>query len=153
MALRNILKDGDETLKKISKEVTVFDEKLHKLLDDMRETMMHYNGVGIAAVQVGILKRAVLVLDENEKIIELINPKIINMQETYNDIEGCLSVPGIFGMVDRPVSTTVSATDRYGKEFIITGEDLMSRALCHEIEHLDGHLFKEKVTEYVEVDS
>lgn len=152
MALRNILKDGDETLNKISKEVTAFDEKLHKLLDDMRETMIHYNGVGIAAVQVGILKRAILILDADENIIELINPKIIKTEENYNDIEGCLSVPGIFGKVDRPLITTVSAMDRYGKEFIITGKELTSRALCHEIEHLDGHLFKEKVTEYVEVD-
>lgn len=152
MALRNILKDGDETLNKVSKEVTVFDEKLHKLLDDMRETMIHYNGVGIAAVQVGILKRVILVLDDDENIIELINPKIIKMQDSYNDIEGCLSVPGIFGMVDRPLTTKVSAMDRYGQKFTITGEKLVSRALCHEIEHLDGHLFKEKVTEYVEVD-
>lgn len=149
MALREIRKKGDEVLYKVCKEIKDFDKKLGILLDDMYDTMNKADGVGLAAPQVGILKRCA-VIDVGEGKIELINPKIIKEEGLQTGTEGCLSVPGEWGEVERPQKVTVEAFDRYGKKFTITGEDLLARALCHEIEHLDGHLFLERVIRFVE---
>lgn len=149
MAIREIRKEGDPILAKVCKEVTSFDNKLHILLDDMYETMKKQDGVGLAAPQVGILKRA-CVIDVGTGPIELVNPSIIEESGSQTGSEGCLSVPGVFGMVERPEKVTVRAQDRDGKWFKIKGEELLARAFCHEIEHLDGHLFRERVTEYCE---
>lgn len=149
MALREIRKKGDEILYKKCKEVKFFDKKLSILLDDMYETMQKAEGVGLAAPQVGILKNAV-VIDIGEGKIELINPKIIRESGVQNGTEGCLSVPGVYGEVERPNEVTVAAQDRNGNPFEISGTELLARALCHEIEHLDGKLFLDKVTKFVE---
>ena len=149
MALREIRKDGDEILSKKCKEVKVFDQKLHILLDDMYETMNKANGVGLAAPQVGILKR-VAVIDIGEGKIELINPQIIKTKGSQNGAEGCLSFPGLFGEVERPDYVKVKALDRNGKEFVLEGRELLARAICHECDHLDGVVFTEHVTEYIE---
>ena len=149
MALRNILKQGDETLTKRCRPVTDFNERLHTLLDDMAETMTEANGVGLAAPQVGILRRAVVVLETNvpegepERVIELVNPEILESSGEQTGPEGCLSVPGDFGMVTRPDHVKVRAQDRDGNWFEIEGVDLTARAFCHEIDHLDGHMFTE----------
>ena len=140
MALREIRKEGDEVLSKVCKEVKVFDKKLGILLDDMYETMQKNNGAGLAAPQVGILKRAV-VIDVGDGLIELINPKIIKEEGSQIGSEGCLSVPGVWGEVERPESVTVEALDRNGKKFEMSGTGLLARAFCHEIDHLDGILY------------
>ena len=149
MALREIREKDDEVLHKVCKEVTVFNERLGILLDDMYETMLSRDGVGLAAPQVGIIKR-VAVIDVGEGKIELVNPVIVSEEGVQNGSEGCLSVPGVFGEVERPQKVTVEAYDRNGNKFTVTGEDLLARALCHEIEHLDGKLFLERVTNCVE---
>lgn len=149
MAIRQIRTQGDEILNKKCKTVTKFDEKLHILLDDMYDTMKDRDGVGLAAPQVGILKRAVVIDIGNGKI-ELINPEIIEESGSQTGSEGCLSVPGVWGEVTRPNVVIVKAQDRDGKWFKITGEELLARAFCHEVEHLDGHLFTEKVEKYLE---
>lgn len=149
MALREIRKDGDEILSKKCKEVKVFDQKLHILLDDMYDTMNKANGVGLAAPQVGILKRAA-VIDIGEGRIELINPEIIKTKGSQTGAEGCLSFPGLFGEVERPDYVKVKAFDRNGKEFVLEGRELLARAICHECDHLDGIVFTEYVTEYLE---
>ncbi len=149
MALREIRTEGDEILSKVCKPVTKFDEKLHILLDDMYDTMADKDGVGLAAPQVGILKRAV-VIDIGDGRIELINPEIIETSGEQTGSEGCLSVPGVWGEVTRPNVVTVKAQDRNGKWFTATGEELLARAMVHEVEHLDGHLFLEKVTKFLE---
>lgn len=150
MAIRNIVKVGDPVLRKISRPVVAFDERLHALLDDMRETLLAVDGAGLAAVQVGILRRVVLVYTDDE-MIELINPVILETDGEQIDPEGCLSVPEVYGTVSRPYTVTVRAQDRFGKEFTITGQGLRARAFCHELEHLDGGLFTDKVLEYLEV--
>lgn len=144
MAIRNIIQVGDEILRKKSKPVREFDEKLGELLDDMRETMIKNDGCGLAGVQVGILRR-VIVLDVNHMKIELINPEIIDSYGEAIEREGCLSVKGETGYVKRPKEVTVKAQDRYGNEFILTGVDMLARALCHEIDHLEGILYIDKV--------
>lgn len=144
MAIRNIIQVGNEILRKKSKEVKEYDEKLWELLDDMRETMVKNDGCGLAGVQVGVLRR-VVVLDVNHMKFELINPVIIDARGEQIEKEGCLSVKGESGYVKRPTEVTVKANDRYGNEFIITGVDLLARALCHEIDHLDGILYIDKV--------
>jgi len=149
MAIREIRKKDDEILSKVCKEVKVFDKKLGILLDDMYETMVKNNGVGLAGPQVGILKR-VVVIDIGEGKIELVNPEIIAKSGTQNDAEGCLSVPGVFGEVERPMEVTVRAMDRNGEVFEISGRELLARAFCHELDHLEGKLFLEKVTKFVE---
>lgn len=149
MALREVRTRGDEILYKKCKVVKNFDEKLHILLDDMYETMQSHEGVGLAAPQVGILKRAV-VIDVGEGKIELINPEIIEESGEQTDSEGCLSVPGVYGEVTRPIKVTVQAQDRYGKKFKLTGENLLARAICHETEHLDGKLFLDKVIRFID---
>lgn len=149
MALREIREKDDEVLHKVCKEVTVFNERLGILLDDMYETMLSRDGVGLAAPQVGIIKR-VAVIDVGDGKIELVNPVIVSEEGVQNGSEGCLSVPGVFGEVERPQKVTVEAYDRNGNKFTVTGEDLLARALCHEIEHLDGKLFLERVTNFLE---
>ena len=144
MAIRNVVQDGDEILRKKSKPVKEFDEKLWELLDDMRETMNKNDGVGLAAVQVGVLRR-VVVLDINNMKLELINPEIIDSFGEQIDQEGCLSCKGQWGYVKRPQEVTVKAQDRYGNEYVITGVDLLAKALCHEIDHLEGILFVDKI--------
>lgn len=152
MAVRKILTIGDETLNKKSKEVEKINERIITLLDDMTETLKMANGMGIAAPQVGVLRR-VVVIDTDDGIREFINPVLVGTsEEMINDVEGCLSVPGKMGYVLRPKTATVRALDRNGKEFELTGEGLLARAICHELEHLDGHLYTEKVTEYYEPD-
>ena len=149
MAIREIREKGDEILYKKCKAVVKFDEKLHILLDDMYETMQSRDGVGLAAPQVGILKRAV-VIDVGDGKIELINPEIVEESGEQTGSEGCLSVPGVFGEVTRPNVVTVKAQDRDGKWFKITGKELLVRAFCHEIEHLDGKLFLDRVIRFID---
>lgn len=146
MALRKIIERGDECLTKVCRPVTEFNGRLHQLLDDMAETLSDANGAGLAAPQVGVLRRACLVLDEDtEEYIELINPKIISQGGEQTGLEGCLSVPGKFGIVTRPNRVRVRAQDRDGNWFEVEDEGLTARAFCHELEHLDGHLFTEHV--------
>ena len=149
MAIREIREKGDEILYKKCKAVVKFDEKLHILLDDMYETMQSRDGVGLAAPQVGILKRAV-VIDVGDGKIELINPEIVEESGEQTGSEGCLSVPGVFGEVTRPNVVTVKAQYRNGKWFKITGKELLARAFCHEIEHLDGKLFLDRVIRFID---
>lgn len=151
MAIRNIIRKGDEILNKISKPVTVFDKKLHTLLDDMQDTMFEANGVGLAAPQIAVLKRIAVVLNcETEEVYELINPEILCKKNEFRDIEGCLSLPGVYGYVTRPQTVTVRAQDRFGKFYEVTGENLLARAFSHEIDHLDGKLFDDLVEEYLD---
>lgn len=176
MALRNILKDGDPALLKKSREVTDFNERLHTLLDDMRETLLEANGLGLAAPQVGVLRRVALIVeipavesveaepcdelestdvgansvlppDEPElpepepNIIELINPELVFEDGEQTGSEGCLSLPGLYGMVTRPQTVKVKAQDRFGEWFELEASDLTARAACHEIDHLNGIIF------------
>ncbi len=142
MALRNILGDEEELLRKKSREVVKFDQRLWDLLDDMAETMYKANGVGLAAPQVGVLRRAVVV-DIGEGLIELINPVIVSKKGTQSGSEGCLSSPGRYGLVTRPMKVKVKALDRYGKPVSYEGKELLARAFCHEVDHLDGILFQD----------
>jgi len=151
LALRKILTFGDEQLNKKCRTVEKIDDRIISLLDDMAETLYESGGVGLAAPQIGILKR-ICVIDIGEGLIELINPEIISVYGSEIADEGCLSVPGKYGKVERPTEVTVRATDRDGNEYEITGEGLLARALCHEIDHLDGIVFVDKVIEYTEVD-
>ena len=141
--LRTIITEGDPTLNKVCHPVTKFDEKLWTLLDDMRETLMESNGVGLAAPQVGILRRAVLVINGQDEVLELINPTIVHTEGEQEDMEGCLSVPGKWGFVKRPMVVRVRAQDRNGNWFEVEDEGLTARCFCHELDHLDGHLFVE----------
>ena len=140
MALRNIVKLGDDVLRKKCRAVTMIDSKTHQLLDDMAQTMHAANGVGLAAPQVGLLKR-IVVIDVGDGVIELINPEIVATSGEQTDDEGCLSVPDKFLPVSRPNVVKVRALDRYGKSFTMEGEGLLARAFCHEIDHLDGKMF------------
>lgn len=149
MAIREVRKKDDEVLYKVCKPVKDFDKRLWILLDDMYDTMKEKDGVGLAAPQVGILKRAV-VIDVGEGKIELINPEIIKSSGSQTGPEGCLSVPGVFGEVERPNEVTVKAQDRNGNFFEISGTELLARAFCHELEHLDGKLFLDRVIKFVE---
>ncbi|KPU28275.1 peptide deformylase [Caloranaerobacter sp. TR13] len=144
MAIRQLRYIGDPILRKKSREVTKIDERIKVLLDDMLETMYKNEGVGLAAPQVGILKR-VIVIDIGEGPIKLINPEIISMEDEIIDVEGCLSVPGESGEVKRPGKVKIKYLDENGKELIIEGTGLLARALCHEIDHLNGILFVDKV--------
>lgn len=142
MALRNIVVQGDNVLAKVCRPVTKFDKRLHVLLDDMAETLEYANGVGLAAPQVGVLRRVVLV-DIGEEILELINPEIIKTSGKQTGLEGCLSVPGQYGIVTRPNVVSVRAQDRFGEWYEVEGEELIARCFCHELDHLDGHLYTE----------
>lgn len=150
MALRKIVEVGDECLLKKCRPVTEFNKRLHELLDDMAETLTDASGAGLAAPQVGVLRRVCLVLDEDsEEYLELINPEIIETRGEQTGIEGCLSLPGKWGIVERPNYVRVRAQDRDGNWFEAEGEELTARAFCHEIEHLDGHLFSEHVEHFL----
>ena len=149
MAIREIRTKDDEILTKVCKEVKVFDKKLGILIDDMYDTMKKHDGVGLAAPQVGILKR-VVVIDVGDERIELVNPVIIAESGKQVGPEGCLSVPGVFGEVERPNKVTVRAQDRNGNFFEKSGTELLARAFCHELEHLEGKLFLERVTKFLE---
>ena len=149
MALRNIVTEGDPVLSKRCRTVTDFNKRLHQLIDDMRETLLDADGVGLAAPQVGVLRRVVLVLDTTkedippeEQLIELINPEVAAQSGEQIGPEGCLSIPGVYGIVKRPDLVKINAQDRYGKPFEIWGSALTARAFCHEINHLDGILFR-----------
>ena len=144
MAIRNIVKDGDDILRKVCRSQLTFDDRLATILDDMIETMYAADGVGLAAPQVGILRRY-CVIDIGEGVIELINPVIVSTEGEQCDQEGCLSFPGEYGMVSRPEKVTVRAQNRNGENFTITGEGLLARALCHEIDHLDGIVYKDRL--------
>lgn len=143
MALRRIVLQGEDCLTKVCRPVTDFDNRLHILLNDMADTLLDSGGVGLAAPQVGILRRVCVVQNENDEIIELINPEIVYTQGEQTGLEGCLSVPGKFGVVTRPEVVRVRAQDRDGSFFEVEDSDLTARCFCHEIEHLDGHLFVE----------
>jgi len=168
MATRNILKNGENSLNKVSREVTDFNKRLHILLDDMRETLIEANGLGLAAPQIGVLRRVALIVDTsdeldqdsesdqddevelseeeirehlNSKIIELVNPEIIENDGEQSGREGCLSVPGVLGIVTRPLTVLIKAQDRDGNAFELEVSDLTARAACHEIDHLNGVIF------------
>ena len=144
MALRTILTDKDPALHKVCRPVTSFDGRLHDLLDDLKETLAAAHGAGLAAPQVGILRRCVVVVDANDEMLELVNPEIVWTSEEQQDgLEGCLSVPGMWGMVERPMRVRVRAQDRNGAFFEAEGEEIVARCFCHELDHLDGHVFTE----------
>ncbi len=146
MALRDIVQFGNDVLRKKCRQVTAFDEKLAILLDDMAETLHSAQGVGLAAPQVGILRRAIVIdIQDKKGLVELVNPEILESSGLQQGNEGCLSAPGEWCEVDRPSHVVVKAQDRKGKEFTITGDGLMARALCHEIDHLEGILFTDRV--------
>lgn len=146
MAIRNIREEGDEILRKKSKEVDVINDKIITLVKDMADTMYDAGGVGLAAPQVGILKR-IVVIDVGDGLIELINPKIIGQSGEQSEMEGCLSVPDTIGKVIRPARVVVEARNPKGKEIVVEGEGLLARALAHEIDHLEGILFIDKAVE------
>ncbi len=141
MATRKIVLDGEEILRKKSKEVTAFDDKLATLLDDMKETLYKNDGAGLAAPQVGVLRRVVVIDIGDENYYELVNPVITKTDGMQSGPEGCLSVPGEFGIVERPNEVTVEGYDRSGKQYTLTGTGLLARAICHEVDHLNGQLF------------
>ena len=154
MGLRKILTDKDPALHKVCKPVEVFDNKLHKLLDDMHDTLIESGGVGLAAPQVGILRRVFLVdvgAEENE-IVEFINPEIIETDGEQVGPEGCLSVPGKYGLVKRPYYAKVRAQDRNGEWFEAEGEELIARCFCHELDHLDGIVYTQVMERYLSED-
>jgi peptide deformylase len=150
MALRNILTKEDQTLYKKCRPVTDFNARLHQLLDDMGDTLIDSDGVGLAAPQVGVLRRAVVVLETNVAegqepyIIELVNPEIVSTSGEQTGAEGCLSVPGEYGVVTRPMDVTVRAQNRFGETFTVSGTGLTARCFCHELDHLDGVIFTTK---------
>lgn len=143
MALREIITQGDPVLGKVCRPVEKFDQRLHDLLDDMKETLAESNGVGLAAPQIGILRRVVVVVDAEDNMVELVNPVIIASEGEQTGLEGCLSVPGKYGVVTRPYKATVRAQNRNGQFFEVTGEEITARCFFHELDHLDGHLFVE----------
>ena len=149
MAIRTIVLREDPSLRNISRPVTNFDARLHTLLDDMRETLIEADGVGLAAPQVGVLRRVVIVFN-GVNYLELINPEIVSTEGEQTEAEGCLSIPGVCGTVSRPNFVKVRAQDRHGNHFEVGGEGLTARAFCHEIDHLNGILFTDKVIDYIE---
>ena len=148
MGLRRIHTDQESALHKVCKPVTNFDKKLHILLDDMRETLIDSNGVGLAAPQVGILRRVVLV-DNGEEVLELINPELVETSGEQYGAEGCLSVPGKYGWVKRPMYAKVKAQDRFGNWYEADGEELTARCFCHELDHLDGIVYTQVMDRFL----
>ena len=144
MALRKILTDGDPALHKMCRPVTSFDARLHTLLDDLKETLADANGAGLAAPQVGILRRVVIVVDAEVNMLELVNPEIVSQEGEQEGFEGCLSLSGMYGIVKRPMKVKVQAQDRHGNPVEYEREGITARCFCHEIEHLDGHMYYEK---------
>ena len=148
MGIRKILTDKDPALHKVCRPVEKFDWRLHRLLDDMRDTLAEANGVGLAAPQVGILRRVVIV-DTGEEILELVNPEMLEVSGEQVGPEGCLSVPGKYGLVKRPYIAKVRAQDRDGQWFEAEGEELIARCFCHELDHLDGIVYTEVMERYL----
>ncbi len=148
MGIRKILTDKEPSLHKVCKEVTVFDKKLHKLLDDMADTLEEANGVGLAAPQVGILRR-VVVVDVGDEILELVNPTLVETSGEQIGAEGCLSVPGRYGLVKRPNFAKVRAQDRNGEWFEAEAEELIARCFCHELDHLDGIVYTQVMDRFL----
>ena len=148
MGLRKILTDKEPSLHKVCRPVEKFDRRLHKLLDDMVETMLDAGGVGLAAPQIGILRRVVIV-DTGEEILELVNPELLETSGEQEGAEGCLSVPGRYGWVKRPYYAKVRAQDRYGNWFEAEGEELIGRCFCHELDHLDGILYTQVMDRFL----
>ena len=144
MALRNIVKEGDPVLRKVSREVTDVNDRIRALIDDLTETMRNAEGVGLAAPQVGVLRR-VTVIDIGEGLHEFVNPEIIEERDYHEVVEGCLSCPDEFGLINRPSYVKARAFDRFGNQFEIEGEDFFAQAMSHEFDHLDGVIFKSKV--------
>ena len=149
MALRKIALQGEPCLTKVCRPVTEFNDRLHVLLDDLADTLEDSGGVGLAAPQVGVLRRVCVVLDEEDQLIELVNPEIIRTEGEQTGLEGCLSVPGKYGEVTRPEIVRVRAQDRDGNWFEVEDEGLTARCFCHEIEHLDGHLYTEHIDRFL----
>ena len=147
MAIRTIVTNEDPVLSKRCHPVTQFDEKLWDLLDDMKETLAKANGAGLAAPQVGILRRVAIVVNEEGTMLELINPEILERKGEQDGLEGCLSIPGMWGYVIRPMWVKVRAQNRFGEFVEYTGEELTARCFCHELDHLDGHLYSELADE------
>ncbi len=145
MAILNILKNDDPILRKVSRKVDEITPRILTLLDDMKDTLYKANGCGLAAVQVGVLRRVVIIETEEGKLYEMINPEIIERSdELQHELEGCLSLPGRWGITERPQKVTVKAMDRNGNYYTVTGTDLLARAICHETDHLDGVLYSDK---------
>ena len=151
MALRRIHTDQEPALHKVCKKVTAFDKKLETLLDDMKETLADANGVGLAAPQVGILRR-VVVVDTGEEILELVNPELLETSGEQVGPEGCLSVPGKYGLVKRPMTAKIRAQDRHGDWFEAEGEELIARCFCHELDHLDGIVYTQVMERFLSED-
>ena len=149
MGLRKILTDKEPALHKVCKQVVTFDNKLHKLLDDMAETLLDANGVGLAAPQVGILRRVVIVDIGEEEMLELVNPELVETSGEQEGPEGCLSVPGKYGLVKRPYKAKVRAQDRNGEWFEVEGEELIGRCFCHELDHLDGIVYTQVMERFL----
>ena len=149
MAIRRIVTQGDDRLAKQCRTVTDFNKRLHILLDDMQETLSEAQGAGLAAPQVGILRRAVVILDDDDKMMELVNPEILEESGEQRGPEGCISVPVKCGMVNLHNLVRIMAQDRYGNWFEAEGEGLMARCFCHEIEHLNGHLYVEHIDHFL----
>lgn len=150
MAIRNIVKQGDDCLEKVCRPVTEFNQRLHTLLDDMRETLAQADGAGLAAPQVGVLRRAAIIIDGEGGYLELINPEILDRQGSQQGAEGCLSVPGVYGMVERPQKITIKFQDRNGQPQQLELEDFLARAACHEADHLDGKLYLRLVSRFLD---
>ena len=151
MAIRNIVKHGDDVLTKKCRTVEKFDERLETLIEDLFDTLYESGGAGLAAPQVGVMRR-VAVIDIDDEPYELVNPEIIATEGEQTGAEGCLSYPGKFGIVTRPMKVRVKAQDRHGEWHEYEGEELLARAFCHEIDHLDGNMFMDLVTEWIEVE-
>ncbi|MDD3346314.1 peptide deformylase [Oscillibacter sp.] len=150
MALRKIIEQGDACLTMVCRPVTAFNARLHQLLDDMTETLTEANGAGLAAPQVGILRRVCIVMDaDTGEYLELVNPELVAQSGEQTGLEGCLSLPGKWGIVTRPDRVRVRAQDRDGNWFEAEGEDLTARCFCHELEHLDGHLYSERIDHFL----
>ena len=149
MALRKIVLQGEPCLTKVCRPVTEFNGRLHTLLDDLKDTLLDSGGVGLAAPQVGILRRVCVVMNEDDEIIELVNPEIIATDGEQTGLEGCLSVPGKYGLVKRPMVAKVRAQDRDGNWFEVEGEELIARCFCHEIDHLDGIVYTEVMERFL----
>lgn len=150
MAVKKILTIGDELLRKKSHPVTKFDAKLQSIVSDMQDTLKYYEGAGLAAPQLGIMRR-IFIVDTGEEVKEFINPVILSTEQEENGLEGCLSVPGKQGMVVRPYYVTIKAQDKFGKEFKMNGEGIVARAFCHESDHLDGKLYIDIATDLSDI--
>ncbi|MDD2361340.1 MAG: peptide deformylase [Oscillospiraceae bacterium] len=152
MAIRKIITEDDQTLYKVSRPVTEFNERLWQLIDDMKDTLKKADGVGLAAPQVGVLRRLFIIDMGEDGVVEVINPEIIEKKGKQEDVEGCLSCPGEYGITCRPNFVKIKAQDRYGKEYTLDGEGLSARCICHENDHLEGIIFKKHVIRMLDPD-